>query len=75
MAVFHFTEIFDKLYPTLHHPTLLPYVEAFVIHLKKLSKMAGNSFSYSMKTLPNERLIITTGLWRIACLQLHYFLR
>ena len=28
---FGFMEVFIKLYPTLHHPTLLPYMEVFVI--------------------------------------------
>ena len=27
MAVFRSREVFIKLYPTLHHPTLRPYVE------------------------------------------------
>ena len=31
MAVFRSREVFIKLYPTLHHPTLRPYVEVFVI--------------------------------------------
>ena len=29
MAVFRSREVFIKLYPTLHHPTLRPYVEVF----------------------------------------------
>ena len=29
--VFRSREVFIKLYPTLHHPTLRPYVEVFVI--------------------------------------------
>ena len=41
----------------------------------KLSKMAGNSASYSLKSSWTEISLVTVQQWRIACKQLHAFLR
>ena len=41
---------------------------------EKLSKMVGNSVSYSLKSSYTEIPLITVQWWRIACKWLHAFM-